>query len=136
MKKKYQPDANAYHNYYLNQKGRGYPVYAGRRFQRGHGLGSILGSLFKSAAPLLKKGAKALGKEALKTGMHVAADALEGRNVKESLKSRVKDTGRQMVNRAVEKFVPGQRVLKRTARKKNVRRRKTVKRNSPKDIFG
>ena len=58
MKQRHNPDARAYHEYYLNQAGRGYPVYVGTRYQRGHGLGSIFGSLFKSAVPLLKRGAK------------------------------------------------------------------------------
>jgi hypothetical protein len=57
MKPSHNPDAKAYHEYYLNQAGRGYPVYVGTRYQRGHGLGSIFGSLLKSAVPLLKKGA-------------------------------------------------------------------------------
>jgi hypothetical protein len=46
-------------------------VFAGRRYQRGHGLGSIFGGLFKAAMPLLKKGAKTLGREALKTGLNI-----------------------------------------------------------------
>jgi hypothetical protein len=40
MKQRHNPDARAYHEYYLNQTGRGYPVYVGTRYQRGHGLGS------------------------------------------------------------------------------------------------
>jgi hypothetical protein len=48
MKQRHNPDARAYHEYYLNQAGREY------------GLGSIFGSLFKSAVPLLKRGAKPL----------------------------------------------------------------------------
>ena len=63
MKQRHNPDARAYHEYYLNQAGRRYPVYVGTRYQRGHGLGSIFGSLFKSAVPLLKTGAKTLGRE-------------------------------------------------------------------------
>jgi hypothetical protein len=55
-------------DYYIHQAGKGYPVFAGRRYQRGHGLGSIFGGLFKAAMPLLKKGAKTLEREALKTG--------------------------------------------------------------------
>jgi hypothetical protein len=57
-------------DYYIHQSGKGYPVFAGRRYQRGHGLGSIFGGLFKAAMPLLKNGAKTLGREALKTDHH------------------------------------------------------------------
>ena len=81
MKQRHNPDARAYHEYYLNQAGRGYPVYVGTRYQRGHGLGSIFGSLFKSAVPLLMRGAKTLGCEALKTGLNLASDVMEGQNV-------------------------------------------------------
>jgi hypothetical protein len=64
----------AYHDYYIHQAGKGYPVFAGRRYQTGHGLGSIFGGLFKAALPLLKKGAKTLGREVLKTGLNIAGD--------------------------------------------------------------
>ena len=58
MKPPYHSDVKSFEDYYLHQAGHGYPVYAGSRVQRGHGLGSIFGGLFKAAAPLLKKGAK------------------------------------------------------------------------------
>jgi hypothetical protein len=45
-----------------------------------HGLGSIFGGLFKAAMPLLKKGAKTLEREALKTGLNIAGDVVQGRN--------------------------------------------------------
>jgi hypothetical protein len=54
MKQPHHCQAKAYHDYYLHQAGRGYPVDVGTRYQRGHGLGSIFGSLFKSAVPLSK----------------------------------------------------------------------------------
>jgi hypothetical protein len=66
MKSTHRYDTKAYHDYYIHQAGKGYPVFAGRRYQRGHGLGSIFGGLFKAAMPLLKKGAKTLEREALK----------------------------------------------------------------------
>lgn len=133
MKKKHQPDARAFHSYYLNQSGRGYPVYAGRRYQRGHGLGSILGGLFKAAAPLLKKGATFLGKEALKTGLNVASDALQGENVGQAIQKRAKQSGREILSRAMGP--PGERPIKGRGRKKNTRRRRTVNQKGPRDIF-
>ena len=66
MKPPYRCDAKSYQDYYLHQAGSGYPVYAGSRVQKGHGLGSVFGGLFKAAMPLLKKGAKTLGREALR----------------------------------------------------------------------
>ena len=58
MKQPHHCQAKAYHDYYLHQAGRGYPVYVGTRYQRGHGLGSISGGLFKAAVPFLKKAPK------------------------------------------------------------------------------
>jgi hypothetical protein len=74
MKPTHRYDTKAYHDYYIHQAGKGYPVFAGRRYQRGHGLGSILGGLFKAAMPLLKKGTKTLEHEALKTRLNIAGD--------------------------------------------------------------
>lgn len=64
------------------------PVYRGRRRQRGYGLGGLFASLFRQAAPLLKQGAKVMGKQLLKTGVAVAKDVVQGRNLKTSLKKR------------------------------------------------
>ena len=53
-------------------------MYVGTRYQRGHGLGSIFGTLFKVAVPLLKKGAKTLGRKASKTSLNIAEDVVAG----------------------------------------------------------
>jgi hypothetical protein len=82
MKHPYHCQAKAYHDYYLHQAGRGYPMYVGTRYQRKHGLGSIFGGLFKAAVPLLKKGAKTLDREALQTGLNIAEDVIAGKNLK------------------------------------------------------
>ena len=88
MKPTHRCDTKAYHDYYIHQAGKGYPVFAGRRYQRGHGLGSIFGGLFKAAMPLLKKGAKTLGREALKTGLNIVGYVEQGRNIEKAAKSR------------------------------------------------
>jgi hypothetical protein len=43
--------------------------------------------------PLLKKGAKTLGREALKTGLNIAGDVVQGRNTKQAAEARLKSTG-------------------------------------------
>ena len=48
--------------------------------QRGYGLGGILSGLFRSALPILTRGAKTIGKQALQTGLQMANDALKGQN--------------------------------------------------------
>ena len=86
---------NPYEDYYLNQVGKGaarLPVYSGLPVQRGHGFGGILRSLARSAAPLLKRGAIAVGKQLLKTGGRVASDVVAGKNLKTSLKRRAQES--------------------------------------------
>ena len=51
-----------YNDYYARQAGGALPYFAGVQYQRGHGLGSLFGSLLRSAMPLIKRGAVALGK--------------------------------------------------------------------------
>lgn len=68
-----------YTRYYVNQSGGGEigPVYrASFRMQRGNGIGSFFRGLFRFVKPLLYSGAKAVGKEALKTGSNIITDIL------------------------------------------------------------
>ena len=55
-------------------------VYIGLSYQRGHGIGSFLGGLFRRVLPLLSRGAKAVGKETLRAGVNMAGDIMD-RNV-------------------------------------------------------
>ena len=86
--------SRAYEDYYVRQVGEGLPVFVGARVQRGHGLGSLFGGLIRSAMPLIKRGALALGKGALETGLGVAGDVLSGQSIKSSRKDASKRPGR------------------------------------------
>jgi hypothetical protein len=46
------------------------------RVQRGNGIGSFFRGLFRFVKPLLYSGARAVGKEALKTGSNIITDTL------------------------------------------------------------
>lgn len=92
MRKKYCCDGvrDLYEQYYTQQSGTGLPIFSGSRGQRGHGLGSIIGGLFRSALPMLKRGLASFGKQALKTGLEMANDVVvDGQNWKSSAKRRV-----------------------------------------------
>ncbi len=86
-----------YEDYYERQVGGEIPVFRGAKYQRGHGLGSIIGGLFRRIVlPFLKQGGQFLKSNrdvllgnALKTGMEVADDVLQGKSLKESAKKRV-----------------------------------------------
>ena len=53
MRQPYRPNPASYELYYRNQIGHGLPVFRGG--MRGHGLGSVLSGLLRSAVSLLKK---------------------------------------------------------------------------------
>ena len=84
MKRPYCCDASRelYERYYdLQQRGRGeFPVYVGRYAQRGHGIGNIIGSLFRRILPVLKT----LAPHALRTGANVLEDVSQGKSWKEA----------------------------------------------------
>ena len=63
------------------------PVFYDARTQRGHGLRSILGGLFRRALPFLLNGAKIRGQQAMK----VASDMIGGKSFQDSAKSRRKE---------------------------------------------
>ena len=85
--------------------------------------------------PLLKKGAKTLEREALKTGLDIARDVVQGRNSKQATKSRLKSTGENLLQKAMDTVEPpGQRVIKGPAKRKKTRRRQTKQRNTSNDI--
>ena len=101
MKRKFCCDASRqmYEDYYAQQSGSGLPIFVGGRGQRGHGIGSVLSGLFRSAVPFLKRGMKFLGKQALKTGAEIASDVADGKDFAES--------ARQRVGARVNQYIPG-----------------------------
>lgn len=118
-------------DYYVNQAGGSLPVFQGSRGQRGHGFGSVLSGLFRSAVPMLKR----IGKQALTTGAHIASDVLGGKKFDESARARV----RQGINSFLP---PDEDVSEQTGsgrrgrvvkRKRVTKRRKNLKR--VRDIF-
>ena len=123
-----------YNDYYARQAGGALRYFAGAQYQRGHGLGSLFGSLLRSAMPLIKRGAVALGRGALKTGVRIAGDVLSGQNIKTAAKRRVTDAVKNSIQAP-----PGKRI-KRAAAKTTFTtgKRRRKKRTSPKrtaDIF-
>jgi hypothetical protein len=135
-----------YERYYVNQVGSGMPVYRGStNLQRGHGLGGIFSSLFRSALPLLKQGAKAVGRQALQTGVDIAQDVMSGQSVKSAAKSRLKTAGRNMGTKVLNKIQKG-KVASTTSRKRGKKRSRVKqtliprpnkrRKQTRKDIFG
>ena len=133
MKQRYCCDAqkSLLTDYYVNQAGGSFPVFQGSRGQRGHGFGSVLSGLFRSAVPMLKR----IGKQALTTGAYIASDMLGGKKFDEAAKTRV----RQGINSFLQ---PDTDVSEQTGsgrRRRVLKRKRTIKRlkNSKRlrDIF-
>ena len=62
-----------YQKYYTNQVGGGQSIYTGRRYQRGLGLGNLLGSLFRTVALMLRKTTVSLGRDVLMSGVNAGS---------------------------------------------------------------
>lgn len=91
---------------YYDQTGSGAPsVFIGSKYQRGYGLGNIFSSLLKTAIPLVKKGALSLGRTALQTGVQIAKDGLEGKDIKTSMRRNLKSAGRQVITKGLNSLV-------------------------------
>lgn len=92
-----------YTEYYLNQAGSGFSnIYAGPSYQRGYGIGSFLGGLFRSVYPILKKGTVALGSELLKTGASCISDMSRSEDPQEVFKRRGKEVVQNLSRRAAD----------------------------------
>ena len=109
-----------YGGYVQSGKG-GFPVFRGSRMQRGYGIGSVLSGMLRAAVPFLRRGAQALGKQALRTGLDVGRDVLSGRKFKDSARQRTMQTMKNVVENA------GRRTNGGTAR-----RRRPAPKNRPK----
>lgn len=116
-----EPNSDSYYTFFKDSIGEGPGTYltgigqvyrTTPRYQRGYGLlgiennafaphgqglGSILSSLWKVAAPMIKTGAKKLGSAALDVATNVAADALQGKDIRESAKEHLTNQGTQLL---------------------------------------
>ena len=67
-------------------------VFRAQPLQRGHGLGGLFRGLFRTIAPVLKKGLVRVGQHALKAGSNALEDvATNNTSIKEALKKHVKN---------------------------------------------
>lgn len=122
---------NPYLEYYANQAGSGLTGFQGYRYQRGHGF---FGSIFKH---ILKPLGKYFGKQALKTGVEIGGDILQGENLKSSAKKRLKSTKDNVLNDAIDRaklFAQTGKGKRRKRKKKKTFPIKIKKRRSKKRV--
>jgi len=111
-----------YEEYYSCQNRGEIPVFAGRRFQRGHGLGNILGGFIRHLVlPFFKANAKSMLKNAAKTGVEVTSDVTDGRSFSNSVKERVPTGIKRGVEEIAFQSAPAKR--RRPAPRRHRRRR-------------
>lgn len=105
-------------------------VFRGAPYQRGHGVGSFLGGMFRTITPLLKSGAATVAKEALKSGVGFLGD-IATRDPKEAAEDRFKqftETLKRKADGKLERVLRGggsggpRAKRKRVARKSNAKR--------------
>ena len=122
------------HQQHLQNCGSITQVFRGAPNQRGHGDGSFLGGMFRTIAPVIKSGIKAVGSEALKTGVGFLRDMADGtmdpkvaanarmRQFTESLKRRADDKMSRVLNGGgrIGGHISAKR--RRVARKNNAQR--------------
>lgn len=117
--------------YYVKQAqtGSGMNYYAGSSTQKGAGIGSFLGGLFRSIFPYLKEGASAVGREALRAGSHILADAASGDvPLKNSVKQHFSEAGKNLVNKMRGKGIKRGRARGRSQSARGTRTGNTRKR--------
>lgn len=128
-------------SYYVDQAGGGFgQFYAGSSYQKGYGIGSWLGGLFRTVLPLFRSGALAVGREAARAGSHVLADVATGQNFKSSVNKHMEEAAGNLTRSLRHKMEGSMQGsgIKRLKRSRSahstatVRRKKTI---APKDCF-
>ena len=104
-----------YNDYYSRQVGEGLGFFSGSTIQKGAGIGSLLGSVFRKTLPLIKSGAAHVGKQLLSTGVNIARDVLQGKNIKQSAGDNFKSAGAGLLTALSDSLGGGKRTKKRKA---------------------
>ena len=128
---------NPYIDYYVNQAlGKqtqigGSEFYKGLPWQKGYGIGGLLGSLARRFIPLLKPLAKSAGKKLLRAGTSIVSDIIDGKPVGDVLQDRLKKINRKKTVHQDNR--PKKRNKKRRRRDSSVIPKK--RRRGKQDIF-
>ncbi len=104
MRVQFNPQSDAFWRGHFAQRGGVISSFQGFPYQRGAGLGSVFRSLLRAILPIAKTAGKAIGKQALRSGMGFAGDVLEGANVKESAIRHAKSGGAQLLHKVRKKL--------------------------------
>jgi len=131
---------------HYSQSGAGADYFTGQFFQNGYGLGNLIGSIFKTGVPLLKRSAPTIAKTALNSLCDIGNEVLDGGTVKGAIKKRIfgqdggGSTSGYIRRRKRRKIIVSRKKSKKKVRRiKNTRKRKKSKkkkkRTASRDIF-
>jgi hypothetical protein len=111
------------------QRGGNITGYRGARFQRGYGIGGIFKSLARYTIPLFKQGAKVAGNRALQAATEVGQDVLQGKNVRESVKTHGGDVVKDFTEQGAKVLLQqaGRGSKRRQGRRSNLSTTKRLK---------
>ena len=84
--------------------GHGVPVYRGYASQYGHGLGNVLGGIFRSTIPFIAPVIKSAGKQLLLTGAKKIQQKLETKKEVKRVKHKPHTVKRKRKNRPRDIF--------------------------------
>lgn len=123
-----------YEKYFLQPQNT-FPTYKGVKYQGGYGLGNVFKRFFRwivpiikeHAVPVLKDVGKKVGESVLTGTTNFARDALDGKDIKESAKTRLDETTKEIKNKFYQK---GEGINKRKKKKKliqTIRNKKKIK---------
>ena len=107
------------------QHGYGMAIYRGNALQRGHGLGGLFKSLFKLAAPIVRRTAVRAGKKALKTVGRRALKA--GANVLTDIADKKATPKEALIRRAKQVVLPPKSINTSKRKTKSSTLEKTTK---------
>lgn len=120
--------------YYLAQAGGGMNFYSGSAHQKGYGIGSWLGGLFRTVIPFLRSGAAVVGREAARAGSHVLADVASGDNFADSFRSHAKQAVTNLKRKAAAEM-SGNGIKRRKTRKRGQSTRRVRAAKTVRDCF-
>ena len=121
--------------------------HSGIRVQRGQGIGSILGGLFRTILPKVASSGLKVAKQIVKSDIakdvgrqlrdtatnsvvNMTADALEGKSARESLQNQLSSAKND-----IAKTIRNSRKTKTPVKRKIVKKKKTVSKKSRRNFF-
>lgn len=131
-------------SYYKSQALEKIPVFKGALYQKGYGFGDVFKRFFKWIVPVIKKHAapvvSTVGKEALKSGINIANDALDGKDFVESSKQRIKESLNNISDqygngKKTKRLVKGYKFVGKKLNKAYSKKKRKIGVNRKLDIF-